>query len=986
MGGGVSLGSFSGSALTEALKLLILFGKDEKGNPYKNVVIDGMSGASAGAIALTIMLRCLIDYKSMLFKWMHRNETEKDEEKAIAFREMRLESEIYNTYFSSEHESPKLPPSQIEPLKALQLAQNIQRILWVDSVDVEKLYGDKNKSGYTHNIDDSFGLLERKHMENLIAEYLMDGTPNIDNLEVLDKERVLFACSLTNILPMPINSNRDELNQLQKNVLNSTGVFNHAEVRVIDFVFDEKACDKKPTDNRWLKFGSKSNKEKPTHFSITADDAWATISASALACGAFPIAFPPVILKRFQEEYNLGYASEKTKKSWLVSNVKRTIYKNKKGEDVITEWPVTFLDIQKHIESIEEVDRNSFFNNDKGTKIDYESFNFPYVDGGTFNNEPIKEAYRIASFQDYKRNGLKTTERLVLFVDPIVRKEQFPNFNVSSFSSITGTKNTKNSTEFNKLIGSVGSLVGLLKDQGRIKEGDKIRDTKENLALKEEIFTYLSENEDIKLTTNICLKAFNKIRTKLNEDIISIGTRKPLLYFIQELRMNCYGEWKGEDFDLLEAKEKEIEESIINLSDEITLEDIYTLFKIIGKPKSQNIFASTIFRVIADVSLNTAGKNPNAINAAILPIDSNNRIIDLPGTDIEAFAGFASKESKEYAFEYGRYATLKALSAKYGFRTKKGGAYLKNNKQGDLEKIEELFKENIRATNFFSPDVKYSKDLKNYLFAPSISRIKMLLPKYVKIFWNSPLSMLSPLIGIVGVAIGAYKNIKGKRLSLKSLITSYTDEMAESVKYASNEAIVVSIIGDRFKKPWYRYLSNKEKIKITAFLKDGKKVKLEATLKKLKDKEGNKIRFHLYVIEDSKNIRVNKDGTMLSINGDAFPRLKLFTERRIPLPGTNDIKKAKLDPNLDSEWNIAFKSKHPAEIKEIKIEGLKTRIPLDPDYINNTSRTLYHSLKNLNIHVSPMLEFDVSKENGNWYFKENTKPFHEELLNRKEKS
>ena len=32
MGGGVSLGSFSGSSLTEALKLLILYGKDENGN------------------------------------------------------------------------------------------------------------------------------------------------------------------------------------------------------------------------------------------------------------------------------------------------------------------------------------------------------------------------------------------------------------------------------------------------------------------------------------------------------------------------------------------------------------------------------------------------------------------------------------------------------------------------------------------------------------------------------------------------------------------------------------------------------------------------------------------------------------------------------------------------------------------------------------------------------------------------------------------
>ena len=57
MGGGVSLGSFSGAALTEALKLLVLFGKDKSGKDYDEVIVDGMSGASAGAIALTIMLK-----------------------------------------------------------------------------------------------------------------------------------------------------------------------------------------------------------------------------------------------------------------------------------------------------------------------------------------------------------------------------------------------------------------------------------------------------------------------------------------------------------------------------------------------------------------------------------------------------------------------------------------------------------------------------------------------------------------------------------------------------------------------------------------------------------------------------------------------------------------------------------------------------------------------------------------------------------------
>src|SRR5690349_21716419 len=61
MGGGVSLGTFSGAALAEAIKLAILRGRYTDNNrvprPYDRVEIDVFSGASAGAMALAIMLR-----------------------------------------------------------------------------------------------------------------------------------------------------------------------------------------------------------------------------------------------------------------------------------------------------------------------------------------------------------------------------------------------------------------------------------------------------------------------------------------------------------------------------------------------------------------------------------------------------------------------------------------------------------------------------------------------------------------------------------------------------------------------------------------------------------------------------------------------------------------------------------------------------------------------------------------------------------------
>lgn len=50
------------------------------------------------------------------------------------------------------------------------------------------------------------------------------------------------------------------------------------------------------------------------------------------------------------------------------------------------------------------------------------------------------------------------------------------------------------------------------------------------------------------------------------------------------------------------------------------------------------------------------------------------------------------------------------------------------------------------------------------------------------------------------------------------------------------------------------------------------------------------------------------------------------------------------------------------------------------DDINNPDFTLFYSLKKLNYHVNPVLEYDMDKENDSWYFKEYTKAYHYDLL------
>src|SRR5262249_11189034 len=84
---------------------------------------------------------------------------------------------------------------------------------------------------------------------------------------------------------------------------------------------------------------------------------------TALACGAFPAAFEPVTLMRYREEY------------------------------VDQDWQDALGDEPMHP--------------------------FTYMDGGTFNNEPVREAFRLSSFLDSHLLADSTTntfDRRVIFV------------------------------------------------------------------------------------------------------------------------------------------------------------------------------------------------------------------------------------------------------------------------------------------------------------------------------------------------------------------------------------------------------------------------------------------------------------------------------------------------------------------------------------------------------------------------------------------
>lgn len=957
MGGGVSLGVFSGSSLTEALKLLLLFGQDKKGNPYEDIIVDGMSGASAGAVALTIMLRSLIDYKSMMKIYNLKKDTDEP-----AISDDSLLQEIADDYFNGDQN--KIPKHKQIKLLALQVAQKIQHQIWVKRLDAKSLFGSKLNPKKKTNIHGSFGLLDRGHMEKLAKDYLLVKEDfDINNKLILDPKRVIFACSITNLLPIEINNNNGKkLTTLQENVLKSTGSSNHTELRVIDFIFDEKIIKKEQSDSRWFKFYEGAINEA-MDLDIKQSKAWSVLIASALACGAFPIAFEPVLLKRYKEEY---------------------------GED---NWPTQFKAIQNEIKNL-AIAKKSFFNENDDAYINYNSFNFPYIDGGTFNNEPIREAFRIASFQDFGENN-NDFDRLILFVDPAVRSESHRSFNVSSFLPVK-QKDYKSlaNGEHNKLIANVTGIIGVLQRQGSIKEEHRIKDIKESLNLRKDLYAYINNNDKIyeKLTYSLVQTAFIKIQTNLEHGMIPVGTRDVIRYFENELKKNYLEatvacKLINLDRSVLDEMKRVIEDEEGN---QILANDceIYTLLNngitdTVEKESRKAIFAKTIFKIMSDFSLRTVGKNENAEKMSILPIAPNSlQTIELPGDEIAAFSGFASLNSKMYSFEYGKLSTLLSLNEREeGYRDKEEHPIINI---PNFEAVKSGFIDTLKNQPFYDPDYKFSDEIKTNLFQYGVKRISNLLFSILKFrfnFFEVLKDIKNSMYVLLGGIIASLKLYKLIKIALVKFLNNKASGLAEDISYKTLIPITISILSkDKISKP----------IKVVSNKKGKEKIKMHRH--EVEDENGNIIYyqylFQLYYLEYMKEgyLEQNEsDFSLQSMNKSEPTAVNKTDPKDVGDIGLSFTKKIQ-NPSIDSNINyLSWRKKLEKESRKIEIKDItwdnKSLGNIVED-INKRSFSLYYSLKNLNYHVSPMLEYNADKPNDTWYFKENTKAFYLELIDK----
>lgn len=624
MGGGVSLGTFSGSALSEIIKQAILNGGYYDDNKvfhaYESVEVDVFAGASAGSMALAIMLR------GMAYQTPEELAKAKDD----------LIKELGPRWNSLSEETRK-------NLTVAQVVQNLQNEIWIHQINIESLLGTNNEE--KQELAGQASLLRRGALEAIARKFfdLSDVYAHgFSNRRILGK-RVVFASTLASLSGLTFDSRQKHTAATNVNFVGSEDAFTskiHRELRVFDLFFEQQdANDVKNQHDEfpphWVRYHP-APKVSGAIGNLQDKNAWSRIVATSIACGAFPLAFEPVVLERFCFEYG-------------------------------NEWPE---ELKKDICKIAT-------EADEEPEDDRRSFPFSYVDGGTFNNEPVREAFRLASFQDSEEDP-DGFERVIVFVDPNIGSQPVKfNLPVHKQFSVQSPRKWLGALDgfdleklgsLDRMLPHIGSLAGMLFDQSRVNESDKILSVMELFAKKENYFSLLTQLTD-KVVANAAL--LDAIRTDLLELIDHQKQNVLLPVGAITLKGELIRTWRENKDKFPPLPKESIDSFYANGAAGIT-PDLYP------------VFLRAMCMVFLDNLINLTGKhNENKIIAIAPSVFIPNaeghmmpKAITLPGGELEAFAGFTSKKPNIFSFQLGIYCAgefmnqLKMLSPDYVPATK----------------------------------------------------------------------------------------------------------------------------------------------------------------------------------------------------------------------------------------------------------------------------------------------------------------------------
>ncbi len=272
---------------------------------------------------------------------------------------------------------------------------------------------------------------------------------------------------------------------------------------------------------------------------------------------------------------------------------------------------------------------------------------FTYVDGGTFNNEPIREAFRMASFLDsqYCEEPVDF-DRKIIFVDPFVSDEAVSMF-VPANSQYHAAKDHDDepyrASSLGRLIPHVGNVLGMLMNEGRVVEGDKVFQTCDYFShrdrIREVVITKLQSGDiDSAVAKELCEICKKMLKEDYENSKIPPGslTLKDEMERVKReldvdwsitLSENCDGEWSLEEFKLLIC-------------------------------------------VYVDLLMDLAGKNKDAKIIAIAPFKNLDTIVnekpapdkvELLGAPVSGFKGFMSHAIRRRDFLAGRFCAYEFM-------------------------------------------------------------------------------------------------------------------------------------------------------------------------------------------------------------------------------------------------------------------------------------------------------------------------------------
>lgn len=439
MGGGVSLGVFSGSALGEALKMAVLSTVSFRGVAprYSRVIVDVFSGASAGSLTLVLMLRALLAPPNLAIPnaepWLTLN-SEADNLGVLGNPWNRLSHAAAVRDFGRAFvDNLKVTfPGAYADLIAAQRVQLVEECAWRDRVTIDLLLGQRHPQG---NLPDGIGGLVDRGAVDALGDEALGFTSYDFSARRLLADRVLCACTIGRLTPHVADARGEFGDDAHTRLTLSDGMksSDHSDVRVFDLRLGEQAArtvEFSLTDPaRWVR--AREGDVIPGYVdSLMSPGFWRKLRATAVASGCVPFAFEPVVLER--RWYELPPDAE---------------------GDVT--WP------------------NPAAPRDPRLK----RFDVCY-DGGTFNNEPIREAFRLASFRDSLDADVPFVRRVV-FVDPnALENTKSKRSAVLELHRRDPDAGSRTASTGDRLLAFIGPMINAVWGQARVVEGTKIAATR----------------------------------------------------------------------------------------------------------------------------------------------------------------------------------------------------------------------------------------------------------------------------------------------------------------------------------------------------------------------------------------------------------------------------------------------------------------------------------------------------------------------------